>query len=424
MSFGPRQLDSAVSQLDDKIAELEATITAASNGAQARVSRDLKRAWESVYNALGYSASAASPVYRGRAPAFSPSFAHNANVPLEPGEAMRSTAATASSSVHPSSSSSSSLAGALAATFISNADVADIATSTQCDLCKENATDILWACTSCPSHHRLCNGCKDLEPSLRSHCLIAWPIRKKTIGDGQYVVCDNCTGAVVGIRWQCAECSSFDMCNDCHNKAGHKHEHELKPHYYSDTAMHPRGTDGYGYTCNKCSGRVSAPVLCCLQCPDYHVCASCAGKGELCAGHDFAAIGLSAASAAAVAATSKSDVQTRDVDEEKPSSSASAPHDRFYHPHHQQRLGAQTQGLFLTVCNECSESVSGIRHKCTRCKDYDLCDNCYRRVTNVHPGHGFVHFGPPPKHFVQRPPLRHAATLSHSPGQRGHHHYH
>ncbi|KAJ2863438.1 hypothetical protein GGH94_003608 [Coemansia aciculifera] len=426
MPFGPRQLDSAVSQLDEKISELEATITAASNGAQARVSRDLRRAWDSVYNALGYPATSSSPVYRGRAAAFSPPFAPLANVPLEPGESMRSTAATASSSAQPSSSSpsSTSLAIGAPATIIGEAEMAKFATSSQCDSCKDNATDILWVCTSCPSRHRMCNQCKEDSHCGASHCLVAWPIRQKTIGDGQYVVCDNCTGAVVGVRWQCKVCASFDMCNDCHNEVGHKHEHKLAmvPYYYSDTAMHPRGTDGYGYTCNSCSGRISAPVFCCLKCPDFHVCAACAHMGKLCTGHDFAAIGLPAAASAAVIVPAKSEVQTRDVSEKEPQPSSSpAPHDRPYHPH-MQHSGAQAQGLFSAVCNECSGCITGIRHRCTRCKDYDLCDNCYRRVTHVHPGHGFVHFGPPTKPFTHRQPLRHAATISHSPMQRGHHH--
>ncbi|KAJ2438247.1 hypothetical protein GGI03_009057, partial [Coemansia sp. RSA 2337] len=315
MPFGPRQLDAAVSQLDDKISELEATITAASNGAQARVSRDLRRAWDSVYNALGYPATSSSPVYRGRAAAFSPPFGPHANVPLEPGESVRSTAATASSSAVPSSSpSSSSLAAGAPATVIGEAEMAEFAASSQCDSCKSNATDILWVCTSCPSRHRMCNGCKEAGNCGTGHCLVAWPIRKKTIGDGQYVVCDNCTGAVVGVRWQCKVCASFDMCNDCHNTAADKHEHKLGmvPYYYSDTAMHPRGTEGYAYTCNSCSGGISAPVFCCLKCSDFHICATCAHQGKLCAGHDFAAIGLSAGASAAVIAPAKSDVQTRD----------------------------------------------------------------------------------------------------------------
>ncbi|KAJ2342026.1 hypothetical protein GGH92_005555 [Coemansia sp. RSA 2673] len=416
MPFGPRQLDAAVSQLDDKISELEATITAASNGAQARVSRDLRRAWDSVYNALGYPATSSSPVYRGRAAAFSHPFAPHANVPLEPGESVRSTAATASSSAVPSSSpSSSSLAAGAPATVIGEAEMAEFAASSQCDSCKSNATDILWVCTSCPSRHRMCNGCKEAGNCGTGHCLVAWPIRKKTIGDGQYVVCDNCTGAVVGVRWQCKVCASFDMCNDCHNTAADKHEHKLGmvPYYYSDTAMHPRGTEGYAYTCNSCSGGISAPVFCCLKCSDFHICAACAHQGKLCAGHDFAAIGLSAGASAAVIAPAKSDVQTRDVSENDHQPPPPVAHGRHYHPH-MRRSGAQAQGLFSAVCNECSESIGGIRHKCTRCKDYDLCDNCYRRVTHVHPGHGFVHVGPPMQQ-THRQPLRHAATISHSP---------
>ncbi|KAJ2491675.1 hypothetical protein IWW37_002125 [Coemansia sp. RSA 2050] len=424
MPFGPRQLDSAVSQLDDKISELEATITAASNSAQARVSRDLRRAWESVYNALGYPATSLPPAYHGRSVAFSPRFSPHANVPLEPGEPMRSTAATASGGAQPSSSPP--LVTGAPATIIGDAEMTSFAATAQCDSCEKNATDILWVCTSCPRRHRICNQCK-AEDRDDIHCLIAWPIREKTIGEGQYVVCDSCTGAVVGVRWQCKACSSFDMCNDCYNDADHKHEHkpDMVPNYYSDTAMHPRGTEGYGYTCNACSGRISAPVFCCLKCTDYHICAACAHQGKLCTSHDFAAIGLSSASAAAVnSIPAKNDAQTRDVSEKEPQPSAPpAPHDRPYHPHIPHSV-AQTQGLFSAVCNECNESIGGIRHRCTRCKDYDLCDNCYRRVTHVHPGHGFVHFGPPSKPFTHRQPLRHAATVSHSPIHRGYHHHH
>ncbi|KAJ2682582.1 hypothetical protein IWW39_005938 [Coemansia spiralis] len=422
MPFGPRQLDSAVSQLDDKISELEATITAASNGAQARVSRDLRRAWESVYSALGYPATSSSPAYHGRSAAYSPQFAPHANVPLEPGEPMRS---TASGSAQPSSSPP--LAAGAPATVIGEAEVTGFAATAQCDSCEKNATDILWVCTSCPRRHRMCNQCKAEDRGGSSHCLIAWPIRQKTIGEGQYVVCDSCTGAVVGVRWQCKACSSFDMCNDCHNDADRKHEHkpDMVPNYYSDTAMHPRGTEGYGYTCNACNGRISGPVFCCLKCTDYHICAACAHQGKLCTGHEFAAIGLASASAAAVnSVPAKSDVQTRDVSEKEPQpSTPPGPHDRPYHPHMQHSV-AQAQGLFSAVCNECNESIGGIRHRCTRCKDYDLCDNCFRRVTHVHPGHGFVHFGPPAKPFTHRQPLRHAATVSHSPIHRGPHHHH
>ncbi|KAJ1730065.1 hypothetical protein LPJ61_003220 [Coemansia biformis] len=48
------------------------------------------------------------------------------------------------------------------------------------------------------------------------------------------------------------------------------------------------------------------------------------------------------------------------------------------------------------MCNECNKSISGIRHKCTRCKNYDLCHGCYGGASRTHPGHGFSaeHVGP------------------------------
>ncbi|KAJ1998356.1 hypothetical protein GGI04_005035, partial [Coemansia thaxteri] len=302
------------------------------------------------------------------------------------------------------------------AAIVGDAQVAEIAASAQCDSCKEIATDVLWVCTSCQPRHRLCNKCKGLGVS-GSHRLVAWPIRERTIEEGQYVVCDQCTGPVVGPRWHCGTCASFDMCNDCYNKAGREHGHALAPQYLADTAMHPRGAEGYGYTCNQCSTKISSPVLCCLVCSDFHICATCVGQGKMCTGHDHAAVALSAA------ATAERKVRASDVTSARePSSSATpAPHERHYHP--RASSGSHAGGLFSAVCNECSNPISGIRHRCTRCKDYDLCDGCYCRVTSVHPGHGFVHFGPPPNSpHVLAPALRHAATVLHGRSPRGRFH--
>ncbi|KAJ1884303.1 hypothetical protein LPJ66_010675 [Kickxella alabastrina] len=72
--------------------------------------------------------------------------------------------------------------------------------------------------------------------------------------------------------------------------------------------------------------------------------------------------------------------------------------------------------VVLAVCDACQRAIGGIRHKCNRCKDYDLCDNCYRDVTRVHPGHGFVHFGPPaPGSHQPASPSSGSAKVPHAP---------
>ncbi|KAJ2344706.1 hypothetical protein GGF43_005391, partial [Coemansia sp. RSA 2618] len=253
-----------------------------------------------------------------------------------------------------------------------------MAEGVKCSLCLEDAKDVLWVCASCKDHHRVCNKCKVAEGSatlLEGHQLIAWPIGKRTIGKDKYVICDHCSKAVVGLRWTCTECSSFDMCNDCLNKTGHKHP--LAPVYLAETAVHPMGTATY--TCNSCDSGISPPIFCCLKCNDFHLCNSCIGSGKACQGHDFAAVYVSAASPALPRENAKSG----DAKPNEPSE-PSEPH-----------AGPSQSPPAQAACNECAKPISGIRHRCTRCKDYDMCDDCYRSVTRLHPGHGFVHFGPP-----------------------------
>ncbi|KAJ2645766.1 hypothetical protein IWW40_005870 [Coemansia sp. RSA 1250] len=361
MSFGPQQLNSAVSQLDAKIAELETAISNASNEAQARVSRDLKRAWEGVYNALSFSPNPAqgSRSYAAWAASSSPRIPADANAPLEPEDTHMAT--------------------------MPDEDTA-------CSHCQTAVKDILWTCTGCKDQHRLCNKCKFSTASKhKGHLMVAWPINKRTIDKDKYIVCDRCDKAVVGLRWKCSECTSFDMCNDCYNSAGHKHS--LAPAYLIDTAKYPTGSAAY--TCNRCNSKITPPVLCCLTCSDFHLCSDCVDKGESCSHHDFAAIAVDASAGKSA----------------KPAEPAQAtrlkPHD-----------SKTSSPLAIVVCNECKSAVDGIRHRCTRCKDYDLCDKCYRSVTQIHPGHGFVHFGPP-----MRSPHRQHVARPHGP-HRVHHHLH
>lgn len=362
MSFGPNQLNATVAQLDDKFAELETAITAVSGQAQARVSRDLKRAWESVYYALGYPNPGGTSAASGSGRRHCPPFAPNANVPREPSSTLRE---------YPQINTGVVLTNA-------------VAENTKCDSCSENATDILWVCITCKDLHRQCNKCKEEATTTpeesggsEQHRMVAWPIRKRSISDNQYVVCDHCKKAVVGVRWQCQECETpYDMCSNCRIKVGH--QHRLSPKYSIETNWHPLNT--VAYTCNLCSGIIDPSALCCLQCIDFHICNSCASKGKMCKGHDYALLGVPPYSP------------------DDASGNAKKPDDVSKNP------PAQQQQLFAAVCDECNTSVNGIRHKCTRCKDYDLCEKCYRNVTTVHPGHGFIHFGGGANTAANRPP--------------------
>jgi hypothetical protein len=42
-----------------------------------------------------------------------------------------------------------------------------------------------------------------------------------------YVTCDGCQGAVAGVRYKCASCYDFDLCEGCEAKNAHPHHHVL-----------------------------------------------------------------------------------------------------------------------------------------------------------------------------------------------------
>ncbi|KAJ2237544.1 hypothetical protein IWW45_000843 [Coemansia sp. RSA 485] len=414
--FGSSQLNSAVEQIDARISELEADIMNASSEAQARVSRDLKRAWESVYNALSLSPTPGgmSNSYATWAASSSPRARSGAmpNVPLGPGHQPTPAAATA-----PVSGDSPHISNA-------PADAVNIQVATSsitCGRCRKDAEDVLWVCVTCKGLYRMCNVCKETSSGpccLLNHRLVAWPIKKHTLADDQYVICDHCSGAVVGLRWHCGTCKSFDSCNDCYIKHGRKsgHEHELKATYLSDTEAYP--TETVTYTCSKCSSGIKSDqkaVLSCLQCNDFHLCAACFARGDMCNSHEYCAIAhpgksisATAVDAASTAAPPASSVPNAGEKQNQPAeakpgwSAARGPwHGRvpFNSMHSMHRgkpywkHGAQQAGVVSAICDGCKNVITGVRHKCTRCNDFDLCHECYSNVSEVHPGHSFVHFG-------------------------------
>ncbi|KAJ1719962.1 hypothetical protein LPJ53_005351 [Coemansia erecta] len=425
MSFGTNQLNSAVAQIDAKIAELEAAITSASSEAQARVSRDLKRAWESVANALSLSPTQGrmNESFATWAANSSPRVRTAPNLPLEPQN--HQSPGQHSATQGPGSNGDGDAAAK------APIDMATATCSITCGQCNKDVEDVLWICMTCNGLHRMCNGCKagSAGPCSRlGHQLVAWPLKARSLAADQYVICDHCKEPVVGPRWQCKTCPAFDSCNDCYVKKGGKdsHEHELTAKFLGDTEAFPKKT--IAYSCSKCGTGITNGkdvVMCCLQCPDFHLCSACFVRGEMCNTHDYCALAQPGMSIGAVPAVSSPDATPTP---EMGAKSPSVPFNTMHAKHHGKghwKFGPPQASVVSAVCDSCNTVITSIRHKCTRCKDYDLCDVCYRDVSNVHPGHGFVHFGAPakpPRQFPHSRPHPHPHPHPHHAGHGSPHH--
>jgi next-to-BRCA1 protein 1 len=54
------------------------------------------------------------------------------------------------------------------------------------------------------------------------------------------------------------------------------------------------------------------------------------------------------------------------------------------------RLAAGRGQVHHAICDGCDVGITGIRHKCLECPDWDYCSNCIVNAGFIHPGHRFV----------------------------------
>ncbi|KAF4528028.1 hypothetical protein B566_EDAN002211 [Ephemera danica] len=154
--------------------------------------------------------------------------------------------------------------GALALSDSEN-DIGSVKSKARCYVCNTRLRDIVrWRCLDCKPQLELCDSCyiKRRHDSTHTFCLVEKNNRSRTLTaprlslggtapatdclaslvlsdsssseevddddvfrlhDG--VECSWCHAHVKGIRWNCADCHEYDLCNDCYTAARHAPDH-------------------------------------------------------------------------------------------------------------------------------------------------------------------------------------------------------
>ncbi|KAM3586007.1 hypothetical protein VKS41_002538 [Umbelopsis sp. WA50703] len=151
--------------------------------------------------------------------------------------------------------------------------------------------------------------------------------------------------------------------------------------------------------CDQCYRAVKGTRWKCQDCRDYDLCDGCktAGQYNHPTHHSFRSMAPPTVPTA-------------------PNNNLRAPHCRSRFRH---RRGMRMHGL--ATCDFCDSLITGTRHKCKDCPDFDLCEQCIVLADSQHPGHNFEVFqrgGCRRSSQYQRPPVANEHDTSHHSGVR------
>ncbi|KXS17150.1 hypothetical protein M427DRAFT_54806 [Gonapodya prolifera JEL478] len=254
------------------------------------------------------------------------------------------------------------------------------------------------------------------------------------------VYCDGCRLHGLSERFKCMVCADFDLCIQCYGDAARIHA----GHPFG--LMMPLARDGGPRSMIGCQRAVWQGVQCggchstglherykCLNCADYDLCTNCVRDApRIHPWHPFRL--FLPPTTPTVPGSFQSPSQPR-----RPWPTVSCDgcglqgvQERFkcrtcpdydlcknchkiasvIHPGHQfgLRYPAAVDVNYLTpvwhdvVCNNCGGQNISERYKCNECPDYDLCHACFQSVAYIHPQHTFYLLHPEPRGQA-RPPV-------------------
>ncbi|EGX95880.1 ZZ type zinc finger domain protein [Cordyceps militaris CM01] len=224
-----------------------------------------------------------------------------------------------------------------------------------CNICDRSIPDAHYHCSTCDDgDFDLCQSCIDLGITCQSdnHWLI-----KRSIVDGVIVK------------------SSTEKISPKPKPQAVKEEPEITPVSFVNCVLPPSPLAAFPppaipatptwapfgpmRTCNTCLTELpDAQFLHCQKCDDFDLCQSCFSANSH-GHHPMHAFGP------AVPGTVMPD-------------------------HINIKMAPGRNRMHMAICDGCDKNISGVRHKCLDCPDWDYCSECVESASFVHPNHRFA----------------------------------
>ncbi|KAI9023751.1 hypothetical protein CLU79DRAFT_886843 [Phycomyces nitens] len=193
------------------------------------------------------------------------------------------------------------------------------------------------------------------------------------------IFCNRCFNPITGAGWACCECKDYDLCRACKGlEVGHDFIHTFRPIFIRIPTTPPQfptkesplpelptdlptelptdSSSKFGYGCNVCHSEIVGIRHACTTCSGFDLCESCFKEAKHCHPmHTF---------------ITHIENSSEEVSDLKPSDDNRVLHDGI-------------------ICDQCNNSIHGIRYKCGYCLDYDLCQVCEEN-SNHDSSHLFV----------------------------------
>ncbi|KAF5981044.1 ZZ type zinc finger domain-containing protein [Fusarium bulbicola] len=225
-----------------------------------------------------------------------------------------------------------------------------------CNSCENNIPDVHYHCSTCDDgDFDLCQSCVD--QGITCHGRDHWLIKRSTV-DGQLV--QSTTETIAPKPKPKAEVKVETIIET-------KVESKIPPPAQTfqlskpifEPLVAPWASLGIMRTCNCCvQEHPEAEFLHCTVCEDFDLCQPCFAKDKH--GHH-----PKHGFAPAVKGTKM--------------------------PHHvAARMSPGRNHMHHAICDGCDKYITGIRHKCLDCPDWDYCSTCIKSVKIIHPGHRFA----------------------------------